>query len=109
MGVWAPFFGRPAYTMTLAARLVQQSGATLLLAWARRLPGGAGYELSFSAAGALPAQAAGDEAAQVECATLVNSEMERLIRQCPDQYLWGYNRFKPPRQLPAAEAIGAAG
>jgi len=32
--VWAPFFGRPAYTMTLAARLVQQTGATLLLTWA---------------------------------------------------------------------------
>ena len=30
MGVWAPFFGREAYTMTLAARLVQQSGAALL-------------------------------------------------------------------------------
>ena len=27
-GVWAPFFGRPAYTMTLAAKLAQQTGAT---------------------------------------------------------------------------------
>ena len=41
MGVWAPFFGRPAYTMTLAARLVQQTGAALLLAWGERLPRGA--------------------------------------------------------------------
>ena len=41
MGVWAPFFGRPAYTMTLAARLAQQTGAALLLAWGERLPRGA--------------------------------------------------------------------
>ncbi len=40
LGVWAPFFGKPAYTMTLAARLVQQTGATLLLAWGERLPAG---------------------------------------------------------------------
>ena len=44
MGVWAPFFGRPAYTMTLAARLAQQTGAVpLVLAWGERLPRGAGY------------------------------------------------------------------
>ncbi|WP_394787368.1 lysophospholipid acyltransferase family protein, partial [Rhodoferax sp.] len=43
MGVWAPFFGRPAYTMTLAARLVQQTGAVLLLTWVERLPRGAGF------------------------------------------------------------------
>jgi Kdo2-lipid IVA lauroyltransferase/acyltransferase len=23
--------------------------------------------------------------------------MEALIRQCPQQYLWGYNRYKSPR------------
>ncbi|HET9645367.1 MAG TPA: lysophospholipid acyltransferase family protein, partial [Burkholderiaceae bacterium] len=42
LGVWAPFYGRPAYTMTLAARLVQQTGAELVLMWGERLPNGAG-------------------------------------------------------------------
>jgi len=23
--------------------------------------------------------------------------METLIRRCPDQYLWSYNRYKTPR------------
>jgi len=55
MGVWAPFFGQPAYTMTLATRLVQQTGAALLLIWAERLPQGAGYVLRVSA----PANLAG--------------------------------------------------
>lgn len=48
-GVWAPMFGKPAYTMTLAARLVQQTGATPLLAWGERLPRGGGFRLHVSA------------------------------------------------------------
>ena len=98
MGVWAPFYGRPAYTMTLAARLVQQTGATLLLIWAERLDGGRGWVLRVSPAAPLPASAADDEALQVACATSVNQAMERLIAQCPGQYLWGYNRYKQPRR-----------
>jgi Kdo2-lipid IVA lauroyltransferase/acyltransferase len=94
MGVWAPFFGKPAYTMTLAARLVQQTGAVPLLTWGERLPRGAGYTVHFEAFDeALPAGLA----AQAECAAIVNRAMERLIRQRPQQYLWGYHRYKQPR------------
>lgn len=88
-GVWAPFFGRPAYTMTLAARLAE-TGATVLLAYAERLPYGAGYHLRlFPLARALEGDLA-QRAAQI------NGELEALIRQCPEQYLWGYNRYKVP-------------
>ena len=94
-GVWAPFFGRPAYTMTLAARLVQQTGAVLLLVWGERLPHGAGYIVRISTpAEPLPLDA---EDANQACAAAVNRSMESLIRQRPDQYLWGYNRYKQPR------------
>ena len=100
MGVWAPFFGQPAYTMTLAARLVQQTGATPLLIWGERLRRGAGYVVRFAPLGeALPA----DTAAQAESAAVVNRAMERLIRACPQQYLWGYHRYKQPRAASAAE------
>ncbi|HSW05611.1 lysophospholipid acyltransferase family protein [Aquabacterium sp.] len=99
MGVWAPFFGQPAYTMTLAARLVQQTGAALLLIWAERLPHGAGYVLRVSAPEQpLPTEAASAEALQLACAEAINRNMERLIRQAPHQYLWGYNRYKQPRK-----------
>ena len=94
MGVWAPFFGREAYTMTLAARLIQQTGAVALLTWGERLPHGAGYTVHF-----LPFDEVlppGAEA-QAECAAIVNRAMERLIRQRPQQYLWGYHRYKQPR------------
>lgn len=98
MGVWAPFFGRSAYTMTLAARLVQQTGSALVMMWCERLPRGAGYVLHVSEPGeALAAQGEGGEAQQVANAAALNREMERLIRQCPSQYLWGYHRYKQPR------------
>jgi len=33
-----------------------------------------------------------------QAAALINREMEALIRACPRQYLWGYARYKQPRQ-----------
>ena len=100
MGVWVPFFGKPAYTMTLAARLVQQTGATPLLIWGERLARGAGYAVHVSA---LPEPLPRDDPTQAESAAVINRAMEQLIRQCPQQYLWGYHRYKAPRSgTPAA-------
>jgi KDO2-lipid IV(A) lauroyltransferase len=94
MGVWAPFFGREAYTMTLPARLAQQSGAPLLLVWGERLPAGRGYQVHVRRwEGEVPADPA-------EAARRMNAHMERLVRECPGQYLWGYARYKQPRQDP---------
>lgn len=88
-GAWLDFFGRPAYTMTLAARLTE-TGATTLFVWGERLPGGAGFRLRFQP----PQQElSGDTIAR---ARQINREIEQLIRQCPQQYLWGYNRYKRP-------------
>jgi KDO2-lipid IV(A) lauroyltransferase len=89
-GRWLDFFGRPAYTMTLAARL-SETGAAVLLIWAERLPGGAGYHVRLQAP-SQPIEGTLDERAQ-----RINHEIERLILQCPEQYLWGYNRYKRPR------------
>ncbi len=89
-GVWLKFFGRHAYTMTLAARLTE-TGAASLLTWGERLPNGRGYRLHFSP----PSQAlAGSTVARAQ---QINAEIERLICQCPAQYLWGYHRYKQPR------------
>jgi len=100
MGVWAPFFGQRAYTMTLAARLLQQTGAVPLLAWGERLPRGTGYVVHLSPLGeALPA----DVGAQAECAAVINRAMQKLILQRPQQYLWGYHRYKAPRATEAKD------
>ncbi len=92
MGMWAPFFGQPAYTMTLAARLVQQTGAQVVLAWGERLPWGQGFKLHVSAL-EQPLSSQIEEAVRQ-----INQAMERLIAQWPGQYLWGYARYKAPRE-----------
>jgi KDO2-lipid IV(A) lauroyltransferase len=92
LGVWSSFFGKPAYTMTLPARLVQQTGAVLLLSWGERLRGGRGYRVHV-----LPWQGELGEAPE-QAAGAVNAQMETLVRAAPSQYLWGYARYKTPRQ-----------
>lgn len=93
-GEWAEFFGRPAYTMTLVGRLQEASGAALVFCFAERLPGGRGFDMHFAPLdGALPA----DRAA---AARRVNEMVEALVRRCPLQYLWGYNRYKRPAGAP---------
>ena len=99
-GLWVPFFGRDAYTMTLAARLALQTGAAVLLVHAERLPWGRGYVVHL--------ESMSDPLADtLEAAVLqINQAMEHVIRQCPQQYLWGYARYKQPRV--EASAGGAA-
>ncbi len=97
-GAWLPFFGRPAYTMTLAARLSEVAGVTTIFAWAERLPGGRGFHLHLRPA-LHPLE--GDTETR---ATAINQELEAQIRENPAQYLWGYNRYKRPSGAPAAPA-----
>jgi Kdo2-lipid IVA lauroyltransferase/acyltransferase len=125
MGVWAPYFGRDAYTMTLAARLIQQTGATALLLTGERLPRGQGFRVRADALpealpsmqGMLsPGAAAGDDAEDreqqhhIRCAAAINRAMEMLVRRHPEQYLWGYHRYKAPRPSvtsPSAPGVSA--
>lgn len=89
-GVWADFFGRPAYTMTLPARLHQMTGAPIFLAYVERLARGAGYHVHISEfTGLLEGTAA-------QQARTLNAAMEDLIGHCPAQYFWSYNRYKTP-------------
>ncbi len=90
-GVWADFFGRPAYTMTLVGSLHQATGAAVLLAFAERLPWGRGYRLWLEP---MPGALSGDKQGD---AALLNRAVEELVRRCPGQYLWSYNRYKVPR------------
>jgi KDO2-lipid IV(A) lauroyltransferase len=91
-GVWVPYFGRTAYTMTLAARLAQQTGCAVVLTWCERLPRGRGFAIHYRPL-PQPLPDSGEESA-----ALVNQAMEWVIAHCPDQYLWGYNRYKQPRR-----------
>jgi KDO2-lipid IV(A) lauroyltransferase len=88
-GEWADFFGRPAYTATLAPKLARRAEVACFLAYARRLPRGAGYAIVLRPLlEALPGESG---------TRRLNRALEALVRECPGQYLWGYNRYKTPR------------
>ncbi|KQU84564.1 lipid A biosynthesis acyltransferase [Variovorax sp. Root318D1] len=94
-GVWAPFLGRPAYTMTLLPRLAQQTGAACFLSVCERLPRGAGYVIRFEPIVGTPLT---DAAAPIEAAAAaMNDAIGRLIHSLPGQYVWDYARYKEPR------------
>lgn len=94
-GVWAPFFGRKVYTMTLLAKLAQQTGAQVIATWCERLPAGRGYCLHMQP---LDAPQLHDASASPEAAaTVVNQCVEAMVRHAPGQYLWSYARDKQPR------------
>lgn len=84
-GEWADFFGKPAYTMTLASRLAEKTGATVIMAYGKRLPNGKGYEIHLTKVDSIATPA------------LLNQAIEAQVRQKPEQYLWRYNRYKVRR------------
>ena len=98
-GEWAEFFGRPAYTMTLVGRLMEASGATVLMSYSQRLPHGAGYNIHIT-----PLEFTADKPYTRQ----INAALEQVIRACPAQYLWGYNRYKTPSGIaPAPQPEGS--
>lgn len=96
LGVWAPFFGRPAYTMTLSVRFARTPGTQVLLAWGERLSWGRGYLVHVHPWHEVMAEPLADDA--TVAAGQINRAMEALVRLKPEQYLWGYARYKSPRK-----------
>ncbi|HSH86525.1 MAG TPA: lysophospholipid acyltransferase family protein [Methylophilus sp.] len=84
-GEWADFFGKPAYTMGLASKLANKTGAVVVMAFGRRLPEGKGFDIHLT------------RVEDISTPSLLNQAIERQIAQCPQQYLWQYNRFKQRR------------
>ncbi len=85
-GEWADFFDKTAYTMTLASKLAEKTGASVIMVFGERLANGKGYDLHFT-----PVDSIGTPA-------LLNQALETQIKQCPEQYYWGYNRYKVRRK-----------
>lgn len=84
-GEWADFFGKPAYTMTLASRLAEKTGATVIAGYGERLKNGKGYEIHLSKVDSIATPA------------LLNKAIETQVAKNPSQYLWRYNRYKVRR------------
>lgn len=87
-GQFAPFFGRDALTMVLLPRLAARTGATVLFAFAERLPRGEGFRIHLQPAP--EGLADGDQ--RVAC-TALNRGVEGCVELAFAQYQWHYKRY----------------
>jgi len=87
--VFVPFFNIPAATNPATSRIVKISHAKVVPFFQERLPGLKGYRLSIQPA----LENFPRENSSIDTA-LINTELEKLIKKCPNQYLWAHKRFK---------------
>ena len=100
-GVFVPFFGRPAATIRSAALLSRKYGAPLLVVnHVRTHPGRFHYRVSFSPP-VDPTAFDGAEDPLRELTAHFTRQLERNIREHPEQYLWMHKRWKtrPPEEV----------
>lgn len=90
-GVYAPFFGKDAYTITLVQRMQAIRNSPIFTVGLERLPKGKGYRFHI-----VPMAQALPESPELAAAQ-INAALEQMVRKMPMQYLWGYNRYKTPR------------
>ena len=91
-GIFAPFFGLQAYSMTLISRLAKKTQASVILAYTKRLASGEGYEIIFTD---LPEMSEKVKAETLDDSVVyLNNELEKTIRDLPEQYQWSYKRFR---------------
>ena len=95
--IFIPFFGIRTATIPALSRLARITGAAVVPAITRQLPGGQGYVMRFYPA--LEDFPTDDLEADT---TRMNRFIEDRVREMPEQYLWVHRRFKtrPPGEPP---------
>jgi KDO2-lipid IV(A) lauroyltransferase len=88
-GVWVPFFGRPAYTTPLPARLANRNNTPVVMFTAKRKGLGQGWLMQATRLAPL------SEDATIGAAEL-NAAIENAVLVAPEQFIWSYNRYKHP-------------
>lgn len=91
-GDFAPFFGRPAQTLSLIPRLAARTGAAVLAVYAERRSDGR-FDLRIEPT---PEALRGDDLPAALAA--MNAAVEAIARRDMSQYQWTYKRFsrRPP-------------
>ncbi len=87
-GIFAPFFGLQAYSMSLISRFATKTNAEVIIAYSKRLTQGQGYEIFFIPLNDINVGSLEDSV------TYLNTEIEKCIREIPEQYQWSYKRFR---------------
>ena len=91
-GVFAPFFGRPASTTTMLAALALRTTAPVIPGFIYPLPKLGHYRIRFYPA--VEIVRSGDrESDLVENTSVFNRYVEDMIREFPEQWVWGHRRF----------------
>lgn len=86
-GVYVPFYGQQAYSMTLSSQLVNKTGAKVFMGAAFRVKGG--YKVVM-----VPVDD-GFYSADIEASVMaMNRSIEKIVARYPEQYQWEYKRFK---------------
>ena len=85
-GVMAPFYGKPAYTMTLLHGLAERTDSTLVMSTCIRIDDG--FKIVFRQVDIDP------KLPNDEYAEKLNLELQQEIDKDPEQYEWAYKRFK---------------
>jgi len=88
-GIFADFFGLPAYSMTLMSKLSAKSDSEIVYAYTKRQPKGKGFKLVF-----MPSSINDSKQDLQHSVELMNQDIEKVVRDCPSQYQWTYKRFK---------------
>lgn len=88
-GVFVPFMGQLAHTPTMVAKLARESGSPVVYMFGERLPHARGFVAHFIAA---PEDIASGDVMAASAA--MNRGLEQCLRTCPEQYWWGYKRFR---------------
>lgn len=88
-GVYSPFFGQSAYTMTLLHKFIQKTDAQLVFGSCIRQAKGKQFDIHIEA------PQFDSKLADVEAFNAaMNQQIETVINRWPDQYQWSYKRFK---------------
>jgi len=99
-GIFAPFFGLPACTVSTVPRLAARTNAIVIPTAYYRRDDEQGYDLIF-----YPPLEKFPSSNLEEDVGKINQIIEEAIRKKPEQYMWQYKRFKTP--LPGTTDIYA--
>src|SRR5690554_6136930 len=93
---FAPFFGMEVKTMTLVSKLMQRTGAKVLITYAERLENAQGFRIVVR-----KTEPGLDSKDSVAATTALNQSVEQCIRDIPGQYQWEYKRMRhrPPGEM----------
>lgn len=87
--VFSPFLGGIASTLTATAKIAKMTGAAVVPFYPIRLDHGKGYKLIIlPALDNFPSDDIEADSARI------NRIIEKMVYDCPEQYLWSHKRFK---------------